>query len=176
MNEHDTERIAELLQADGMAEAASMQDADVVVLNTCCIRENADNKLYGNLGHLKPWKEAREGRQIILIGHTGHPEVEGTMGQLPDGAMRLIQSVEDAEAVAISYGTFINNILDFIIIAFAIFLVVKAMNAMKKKEEEAPAEPPKPSNETTCKANCCWTRATQSSRAAKAARPSSPAT
>jgi 4-hydroxy-3-methylbut-2-enyl diphosphate reductase len=43
----------------------------------------------------------REGRQIILIGHAGHPEVEGTMGQLPDGAMVLIQSTEDAESVAV---------------------------------------------------------------------------
>jgi tRNA-2-methylthio-N6-dimethylallyladenosine synthase len=40
----------------------------VVVLNTCCIRENADNKLYGNLGHLKRWKEAKEGRQIVVSG------------------------------------------------------------------------------------------------------------
>ena len=53
MNEHDSERIAGLLEADGMVAAADAADADVVVLNTCCIRENADNKLYGNLGHLK---------------------------------------------------------------------------------------------------------------------------
>ena len=68
MNEHDSERIAGLLEADGYVRAESQDDADVVVLNTCCIRENADNKLYGNLGHLKPWKEAREGRQIVVSG------------------------------------------------------------------------------------------------------------
>ncbi|HWL44041.1 MAG TPA: tRNA (N6-isopentenyl adenosine(37)-C2)-methylthiotransferase MiaB [Ilumatobacter sp.] len=68
MNEHDSERIAGLLEADGMVAAESEDDADVVVLNTCCIRENADNKLYGNLGHLKPWKDAREGRQIVVSG------------------------------------------------------------------------------------------------------------
>jgi len=68
MNEHDSERIAGLLEADGMVRAESEDDADVVVLNTCCIRENADNKLYGNLGHLKPWKEARQGRQIMVSG------------------------------------------------------------------------------------------------------------
>jgi tRNA-2-methylthio-N6-dimethylallyladenosine synthase len=68
MNEHDSERIAGLLEADGMVPAESEQDADVVVLNTCCIRENADNKLYGNLGHLRPWKDAKEGRQIVVSG------------------------------------------------------------------------------------------------------------
>src|SRR6188768_1400114 len=68
MNEHDSERIAGLLEADGMVAATSEADADVVVLNTCCIRENADNKLYGNLGHLKTWKAEREGRQIVVSG------------------------------------------------------------------------------------------------------------
>ncbi len=68
MNEHDSERIAGLLEADGYVRAESQDDADVVVLNTCCIRENADNKLYGNLGHLRPWKDAKEGRQIVVSG------------------------------------------------------------------------------------------------------------
>lgn len=68
MNEHDSERIAGLLEADGLVRAASHDDADIVVLNTCCIRENADNKLYGNLGHLRPWKDAKEGRQIVVSG------------------------------------------------------------------------------------------------------------
>jgi tRNA-2-methylthio-N6-dimethylallyladenosine synthase len=68
MNDHDSERIAGLLEADGMVRAETQDDADVVVLNTCCIRENADNKLYGNLGHLRPWKDAKEGRQIVVSG------------------------------------------------------------------------------------------------------------
>jgi tRNA-2-methylthio-N6-dimethylallyladenosine synthase len=68
MNEHDSERIAGLLDADGLVAAPTEADADVVVLNTCCIRENADNKLYGNLGHLKTWKAAKEGRQIVVAG------------------------------------------------------------------------------------------------------------
>ena len=58
MNEHDSERIAGLLEADGYVAVTDEADADVVVLNTCCIRENADNKLYGTLGQLKPWKAA----------------------------------------------------------------------------------------------------------------------
>ena len=68
MNEHDSERIAGLLDAEGYVEVNDESDADVVVFNTCCIRENADNKLYGNLGHLKPWKEERDGRQIVVAG------------------------------------------------------------------------------------------------------------
>jgi len=68
MNEHDTERIAGLLEDDGMTVASSMDDADVVVLNTCCIRENADNKLYGQLGHLKALKQERPDLQIAVAG------------------------------------------------------------------------------------------------------------
>ena len=68
MNEHDSERISGLLEADGLVRAESEADADVVVLNTCCIRENADNKLYGNLGHLKTWKGQKDGRQIVVSG------------------------------------------------------------------------------------------------------------
>jgi tRNA-2-methylthio-N6-dimethylallyladenosine synthase len=68
MNDHDSERISGLLEADGLLAAPTEDDADVLVLNTCCIRENADNKLYGNLGYLKQWKEARSGRQIVISG------------------------------------------------------------------------------------------------------------
>ena len=68
MNEHDSERIAGLLEDDGYVAVSDQADADVVVLNTCCIRENADNKLYGTLGWLKPWKEASDGRQIVVAG------------------------------------------------------------------------------------------------------------
>jgi len=68
MNEHDSERIAGLLEADGMVPAAAEADADVIVLNTCCIRENADNRLYGALGDLKAAKEARPGLQVAVAG------------------------------------------------------------------------------------------------------------
>jgi tRNA-2-methylthio-N6-dimethylallyladenosine synthase len=68
MNEHDSERIAGLLEADGMVPAVSADDADVVVLNTCCIRENADNRLYGTLGHLASTKRAKPGMQIAVAG------------------------------------------------------------------------------------------------------------
>jgi len=68
MNEHDSERLAGLLEADGYLPAATAEDADVVVLNTCCIRENADNKLYGTLGHLKSLKDRRPGMEIVVAG------------------------------------------------------------------------------------------------------------
>ncbi len=68
MNEHDSERIAGLLEADGYEATTSAEDADVVVLNTCCIRENADNKLYGTLGHLKAAKQERPDLQIAVAG------------------------------------------------------------------------------------------------------------
>jgi tRNA-2-methylthio-N6-dimethylallyladenosine synthase len=68
MNEHDSERIAGQMEADGYTPADSEDDADVIVLNTCCIRENADNKLYGTLGHLKSRKDARPDLQIVVGG------------------------------------------------------------------------------------------------------------
>ncbi|MDQ1412855.1 MAG: tRNA-2-methylthio-N6-dimethylallyladenosine synthase [Acidimicrobiaceae bacterium] len=68
MNEHDSERLAGLLESDGMVATDCLDDADVVVLNTCCIRENADNKLYGNLGMLKAAKVDRPDLQIAVAG------------------------------------------------------------------------------------------------------------
>jgi len=64
-----------------------------------------------------------------------------------DLSIVLKEASGDLAAVTLNYGTFIQTVLDFIIIAFAIFMVVKAMNNLKKKEEAAPAAPPKPSAE-----------------------------
>src|SRR5437879_3121444 len=68
MNEHDSQRLAGLLEAEGMVPTDDPADADVVVLNTCTIRENADNKLYGALGNLKVLKAARPDMQIAVGG------------------------------------------------------------------------------------------------------------
>jgi tRNA-2-methylthio-N6-dimethylallyladenosine synthase len=68
MNEHDSERIAGLLVEDGMTATTSQDNADVIVLNTCCIRENADNKLYASLGELKKRKEDNPDLQIAVGG------------------------------------------------------------------------------------------------------------
>jgi tRNA-2-methylthio-N6-dimethylallyladenosine synthase len=68
MNVHDSERLTGLLEAAGYVAAAPGAEADVVVFNTCAVRENADNKLYGNLGHLAPVKKRRPGMQIAVGG------------------------------------------------------------------------------------------------------------
>jgi tRNA-2-methylthio-N6-dimethylallyladenosine synthase len=68
MNEHDSERIAGVLEADGMVRASDVGDAGVVVLNTCAVRENADNRLYGSLGLLKPHKQRNPGMRIVVAG------------------------------------------------------------------------------------------------------------
>jgi large conductance mechanosensitive channel len=64
-----------------------------------------------------------------------------------DLMVTLKAAVGDTPTVVLKYGAFINTVLDFLIVAFAIFMVIKGMNAMKKKEEAAPPEPPKPSKE-----------------------------
>ena len=68
MNEHDSERIAGLLTADGYVPTDEAADANVVVFNTCAIRENADNRLYGNLGHLRPLKQRNPRIRIVVAG------------------------------------------------------------------------------------------------------------
>jgi tRNA-2-methylthio-N6-dimethylallyladenosine synthase len=68
MNVHDSERLAGLLESSGYIKADVDELADVVVFNTCAVRENADNKLYGNLGMLRPTKLANPGMQIAVGG------------------------------------------------------------------------------------------------------------
>jgi tRNA-2-methylthio-N6-dimethylallyladenosine synthase len=68
MNVHDSERLTGLLEDAGYVAAPEHDQADVVVFNTCAVRENADNKLYGNLGHLAPVKATRPGMQIAVGG------------------------------------------------------------------------------------------------------------
>jgi tRNA-2-methylthio-N6-dimethylallyladenosine synthase len=68
MNVHDSERISGLLDAAGYLPAEQDVTPDVVVFNTCAVRENADNRLYGNLGHLKAVKDRTPGMQIAVGG------------------------------------------------------------------------------------------------------------
>ncbi|MGH8893093.1 MAG: tRNA (N6-isopentenyl adenosine(37)-C2)-methylthiotransferase MiaB, partial [Actinomycetes bacterium] len=68
MNVHDSERLSGLLEDAGYVRASDGEQADVVVFNTCAVRENADNRLYGNLGHLAPVKKQHPGMQIAVGG------------------------------------------------------------------------------------------------------------
>ena len=81
-----------------------------------------------------------------LVSDVIMPPIGMIMGGV-DFSKLAIALGEGEEAASINYGVFINTVLDFVIIAFAIFMVIKGINSMKKKEEEKPAEPPKPSAE-----------------------------
>ena len=81
-----------------------------------------------------------------LVADVIMPPIGMIMGGV-DFSELAIALGEGEGAASINYGMFINTVLDFVIIAFAIFMVIKGINSMKKKEEEQPAEPPKPSAE-----------------------------
>jgi len=79
----------------------------------------------------------------MLVGGVDFTNLAITLKQ----AVVAADGTETTPAVMLNYGSFIQTIFDFIIIAFAIFMVIRAMNRLKKKEEEAPAAPPEPSDE-----------------------------
>src|SRR5258705_7501312 len=83
MNVHDSERLAGLLEAAGYQRAADGTDADVVVFNTCAVRENADNKLYGNLSHLAPRKQADPDMQIAVGGCLAQKDRDTVLRKAP---------------------------------------------------------------------------------------------
>ena len=66
---------------------------------------------------------------------------------LSGGEYESLAMAQEAGAATINYGVFLNNVLDFVIVAFAIFMVIRGMNRMQKKVEEAPKEAPKPSQD-----------------------------
>ena len=103
MNEHDSERIAGLLEADGLEQTSDPDEADIVVLNTCCIRENADNKLYGTLGHLHSLKAARPDLEIVVAGCLAQKDREAIVERAPHvdvvlGTHNVHRTVELLEA------------------------------------------------------------------------------
>jgi tRNA-2-methylthio-N6-dimethylallyladenosine synthase len=83
MNVHDSERIAGLLEEAGYVRAAGDAEADVVVFNTCAVRENADNRLYGNLGHLRPVKLGHPGMQIAVGGCMAQKDKDVVLRRAP---------------------------------------------------------------------------------------------
>jgi len=113
MNENDSERIAGLLTAQGMEPTDDLEVADVIVLNTCCIRENADNRLYGHLGDLKALKARRPELQIavggclaqkdreVVLQRAGHVDVVFGTHNLGRAAELLEQARRDGPIVEI---------------------------------------------------------------------------
>ena len=106
MNEHDSERIAGLFERDGMTPAPALESADVVYVNTCTIRENADNRMYGNLGQLKAYKDEKPDMRLIVGGCAAQkdrdlvreraPWVDVVMGTHNlDRVLDLLDHVED---------------------------------------------------------------------------------
>jgi tRNA-2-methylthio-N6-dimethylallyladenosine synthase len=83
MNVHDSERLSGLLDAAGYVPATAGDQADLVVFNTCAVRENADNKLYGNLGHLAPVKAGRPGMQIAVGGCLAQKDRDAIVARAP---------------------------------------------------------------------------------------------
>jgi tRNA-2-methylthio-N6-dimethylallyladenosine synthase len=83
MNEHDSERLAGLFESQGMVAADGAEDADVVIFNTCCIRENADNRLYGNLGQLRAIKQQRPDLQIAVGGCLAQKDRDTVLERAP---------------------------------------------------------------------------------------------
>ncbi len=73
----------------------------------------------------------------VMVGGVNFSDLKYVLRQAHDGVA----------AVTINYGMFLQTVIDFLIIAMAIFVAIKAMNSLKKKEEEAPEEPPKPTKE-----------------------------
>jgi tRNA-2-methylthio-N6-dimethylallyladenosine synthase len=83
MNMHDSERLAGLLEEAGYRRVPAGTTPDVVVFNTCAVRENADNRLYGNLGHLLPVKNAHPGMQIAVGGCLAQKDQAGIASRAP---------------------------------------------------------------------------------------------
>src|SRR5262245_26646773 len=83
MNVHDSERLSGLLEEAGYVRAPSGEQADLVVFNTCAVRENADNKLYGNLGHLAPVKARMPDLQIAVGGCLAQKDRESIVRKAP---------------------------------------------------------------------------------------------
>jgi len=85
-----------------------------------------------------------------LVGvATGGVDFTNLFINLGDGTYKTLAEAKEAGAAVFAYGAFIQNILDFIIIALCIFFMIKGINKLKKKKEEEPAAPPAPSAEET---------------------------
>ena len=94
MNGHDSERIAAVLQNRGYLKTENAEDAGVIVINTCCVRENAENRVYGHLGHLKHIKEKNKEVKIAVCG---------CMAQCENAVKKISEAYKNVDLV---FGTF----------------------------------------------------------------------
>jgi len=83
MNVHDSERLSGSLESAGYVRAGEGDEADVVIINTCAVRDNAAGKLYGTLGHLKSRKDKREGMQIAVGGCLAQMDKQAVLDKAP---------------------------------------------------------------------------------------------
>src|SRR5207245_11070713 len=83
MNEHDSERMAGLLEVQCYRPVPTAAEADVVIFNTCAIRENADNRLYGNLGRSKQLKRSRPDLKVVVGGCLAAPDRRLVVAKAP---------------------------------------------------------------------------------------------
>jgi tRNA-2-methylthio-N6-dimethylallyladenosine synthase len=83
MNVHDTEKIANLLHHHGFGAAQSEEDADLLVVNTCSVREKAEHRLYTDLGLLRGWKELEPGRIVGVGGCVAQQEGDALLARFP---------------------------------------------------------------------------------------------
>lgn len=82
MNVRDSELLESQLRADGLVPAASAADADLVLVNTCSVREKAEHKLYSDLGRLRAWKREQEGT-VVVAGCVAQQERERILKRMP---------------------------------------------------------------------------------------------
>src|ERR1700694_2546668 len=97
MNESDADYLAQGLKAAGFEAASELDDADLAILVTCCVRQNAEQKAYGRFRELRGWKRARPGRAIAMTGCMANKEKDRLYARLPDLAYRV--DMRECEAV-----------------------------------------------------------------------------
>ena len=83
MNVHDTEKLSNLLYHAGLSEADDTDDADLLVINTCSIRDKAENQLYSDLGQLRGWKDGRPGRVLGVGGCVAQQQGDALLSRFP---------------------------------------------------------------------------------------------
>ncbi len=82
-----------------------------------------------------------------LVNDIIMPAISLLLGKIDLSKLAIVIEKQDADPIVIGYGMFLQNVIDFLIIALCIFMFVKLSAKLKRKEEEKPVEPPKPSNE-----------------------------